>query len=205
MNSKLDLKHVVKWFDAVRNSQDKDRLLESFWNTQIHSKQWLISILANQELPERPLDIVIHGGWNGVLASMMFQLFERQISQITTVDIDPSTVETAYQINDLESKEDRFRAVAHDMADYEYNNIPDIVINTSCEHIDNVAYNKWLFKVPETSLIVCQSNNNFSLEEHVACSNNISEFAERSNLRKITFMGNYPCNGYTRFMIMGYK
>lgn len=205
MTAKLDLNHIIHWFNAVRESSNKDRALESFWNTQLKSKNWLITELNNIPLGNKPLSIVIHGGWNGVLASMLFQLLDYPIEKIVSIDIDPNTEETAHRLNYIESKEDRFFTVVDNMVLYQYNTTPDIVINTSCEHITEEDYSKWFEKIPTSSLIVCQSNNNFSLDEHINCSKNMGEFIVNSKIDSVLYSGCYPCSGYTRFMVIGKK
>ena len=41
----IDIDHILFWMDAIRNSTDKSRTLESFWKGQIKSKLWLINEL----------------------------------------------------------------------------------------------------------------------------------------------------------------
>ena len=61
----VNLDDVAFWMDAVRNSENHFGVLESFWKGQIKSKVWLIEKLTGYA-PIKPLNIVIHGGWNGV-------------------------------------------------------------------------------------------------------------------------------------------
>ena len=68
---KIDIQDIKFWADAIRNSADRDRTLESLWGGQLQSKTWLIEILEKRAHIANA-DIVIFGGWNGVLASMMF-------------------------------------------------------------------------------------------------------------------------------------
>ena len=70
----IDLEHMLYWMDAIRNSDNPKRTLESFWKGQIYSKEWLINEL--NRVRARTVDhptVDIHGGWVGVLASMLFQ------------------------------------------------------------------------------------------------------------------------------------
>ena len=39
---KIDTKDIKFWMDAIRNSDDRDRTLESFWGGQLESKAWLV-------------------------------------------------------------------------------------------------------------------------------------------------------------------
>ena len=46
---KIDINDIKYWMDAIRNSEDKDRTLESFWGGQIKSKLWLIEALEKNK------------------------------------------------------------------------------------------------------------------------------------------------------------
>lgn len=197
---KVDVQDVLFWMDAIRNSKDRDRTLESFWKGQINSKVWLVENLELM-VDAYPIDIIIHGGWNGVLASLLFNS-RLLIRQIISLDIDPTCEEIARTINKRQEIEGRFKAITADMTHYKYD--ADIVINTSCEHITQEEYNQWLTNVPSKSLIVLQSNNYTDLKEHVRCAVDINDFIEQSNIRPI-FSGTFDTPKYQRFMIIGKK
>jgi hypothetical protein len=38
---KVDIQDVLFWMDAIRDSEDRYRTLESFWKGQVNSKIWL--------------------------------------------------------------------------------------------------------------------------------------------------------------------
>lgn len=198
---KLDIDHVLFWMDAVRNSEDKYRTLESFWKGQIKSKIWLIEKLT-MFVTKDEIDIVIHGGWNGVLASLLFQSSVK-IKKITSIDINPECIEIANTINKIEEISGKFNAITCDMEDYDYDSIPDIIINTSCEHISQEKYNKWLEKIPSSALVVLQSNN-YQIDEHIRCANDINEFKEQSNIFVLS-EDILNLSKYNRYMLIGYK
>ena len=198
----IDIDNILFWMDAIRNSEDRYRTLESFWKGQINSKIWLIDNLI-AHISSVSNNIVIHGGWNGVLASLLFQT-STAITKIVSVDIDPVCEEIANTVNKIEEMQGRFQAVTANMIDYRYNFYTDIVINTSCEHIDQETYDNWLRKVPSNSLIVLQSNNYFKLDEHIRCANNLLEFKEQSRI-KVVSSSLLELPKYTRYMLIGYK
>jgi len=198
----VDMDHVLFWMDAIRNSKDRYRTLESFWKGQIYSKLWLIEKLTSHVLSVNN-NIVIHGGWNGVLASLLFQS-SIETNNVVSIDIDPACEEIAKTMNKLEEIDGKFRAITCDMVDYDYEFFPDIVINTSCEHITQDTYNKWLKKIPIGSIVVLQSNDNFDLNEHIRCANDLDEFIDQSNIKVIS-ASILELPKYNRFMIMGYK
>jgi hypothetical protein len=196
----VDINHVLFWMDAIRNSEDRYRTLESFWKGQVQSKTWLIENIVPWVL-SIPNNIVIHGGWNGVLASLLFQS-GIQVNKIVSIDIDPACEELARTMNKIEEMEGRFKAITCNMADYEYEFYPDIVINTSCEHITQETYETWLKKIPSNSLKVLQSNNYFELPEHIRCAKNLKEFKSQSKIKALT-AAKLELPKYNRFMLIG--
>ena len=197
---KVELEDVMFWMDAIRNSDDRYRTLESFWKGQLRSKVWLLESLEETSLYGTQ-DIVVYGGWNGVLASLLFNS-NLNISHITSVDIDPSCEETAYTINKRQEMEGRFKAVTADMCTH--TQPASIVINTSCEHITQEQYEQWLDIQPDDALFVLQSNNYYELEEHINCSANANDFVKKSNLTPI-WHGVFETPKYDRYMIIGKK
>ena len=199
---KVNLEDVLFWMDAIRNSEDRYRTLESFWKGQVHSKEWLVQTL--EDFNDSPNNhIVVHGGWNGVLSSLLFNS-NIHAQRITSIDIDPTCEEIAYTINKRYEMQGRFKAITQDMCTYTYVEPVDIVINTSCEHITQEQYNTWLTNQPNDVLIVLQSNNYFDLEEHIRCVTNLEEFEAQSNI-DVVWNGEYIHPKYKRFMLIGYK
>jgi len=198
---KVDIQDILFWMDAIRDSNDRYRTLESFWKGQVNSKIWLIENLSKFIMPNTNNSIIIHGGWNGVLASLLFNS-GIDIKHITSLDIDSTCELTAYTVNKRQEIEGRFKAVTADMSEYEYD--ADIVINTSCEHITHGAYLRWLDLVPNSSLIVIQSNNYSELEEHINCALDLNDFVKHSKLN-VLFSAELKLPKYDRYMIIGNK
>jgi len=145
--------------------------------------------------------IVIHGGWNGVLASLIFNS-KVNVSHITSVDVDPECQQIASTINKRQEMSGAFTAVTADMCDYKYE--ADIVINTSCEHITQEQYEQWLNNVPDNATIILQSNNYDELDEHIRCAKGINHFTTQSQIKPF-FRGTFPQQKYERYMIIGKK
>lgn len=192
----LDSEHILFWMDAIRNSDDPKRTLESFWKGQIRSKEWLITSLRPHI--KKMISVDICGGWNGVLASMLFQS-SIICTSIRSIDIDPSCEETANTVNKMEQMVGKFQAVTADMCELSYD--ADVVINTSCEHITQEQYDRWLGSISANSLIVVQSNN-YDIPEHIRTADSLKTFEEQSKL-KILWSGEYDLPLYKRFMIIG--
>lgn len=198
---KIDIQDVLFWMDAIRNSEDRYRTLESFWKGQVNSKIWLIENLKNYVKINNSNSIIIYGGWNGVLSNLLFNS-DISIKNITSVDIDPICEEIAFTINKRQEMQGKFVAITADMCKCQYE--ADIVINTSCEHITQQQYEQWLNNVSKDSLIVLQSNNYFDLEEHIRCSKNLDNFCEMSKIHPY-WTGEFETLKYTRYMIIGKK
>ena len=197
---KVELEDVMFWMDAIRNSDDRYRTLESFWKGQLRSKVWLIENLARYA-SQYPSEIVIHGGWNGVLSSLLFNS-SIAIRHITSVDIDESCEETACTMCKNQEIEGKFTALTADMCTFKYD--ADIVINTSCEHITQTQYEQWLDNVPDDALIVLQSNNYSELDEHIRCTSSMEEFITQSKI-DVSFVDELELPLYNRYMIIGRK
>ena len=181
---------------AIRQSPDPMRTMDAFWSGQLKSKEWLITNLRKNV--NKFVSIDIHGGWVGVLASMLFQS-DVPILNIRSVDIDPSCEPIAVNMNKIEEMSGRFRAVTSDMCAIRSDS--DVVINTSCEHITQEQYNLWLSGIPHNSLLVVQSNN-YNIPEHIRLAKSLDEFKEQSGLT-VLWAGELELPLYTRYMIIG--
>ncbi len=192
----LDSEHILFWMDAIRNSKDPQRTLESFWKGQIRSKEWLIQNLRSHI--KKVITVDICGGWNGVLASMLFQS-DIPCKEIRSIDIDSSCEETANTMNKLEHMVGKFQAITADMCELSYN--ADVVINTSCEHLTQDQYRQWLKHIPENTLLVLQSNN-YQIDEHVRIAESLEHFEEQSGIN-VLWKGEIELPLYKRFMLIG--
>jgi len=192
----IDTEHLHFWMQAIRQSPDPMRTMDAFWSGQLNSKEWLITNLRKNV--NKFVSIDIHGGWVGVLASMLFQS-EIYVKNIRSVDIDPTCEPIATMMNKKEEMAGKFRAVTSDMC--EIRSDADVVINTSCEHITQDQYDLWLSGMPHNSLLVLQSNN-YDIPEHIRIAKDLEHFVEQSQI-KVQWAGELKLPLYTRYMIIG--
>jgi len=195
---KVDIEDVLFWMDAIRNSDDRYRTLESFWKGQVYSKLWLIEKMQEYKLQG---SIAVYGGWNGVLSNLLFNS-DLCISEVESIDLDPTCKTIAETINMRYHMQGRFFATTADMC--EYTTDADVAINTSCEHLTQEQYDKWLSNIQPGTKVVLQSNNYFDLDEHIRCANNMEEFVRQSNVY-VAYVGEFKTPKYTRYMIIGHK
>ncbi len=201
---KIDLEHLHFWMCAIRESKDPTRTLDAFWKGQIQSKEWLIRQLRPwvfKNYGVRHVSIDIHGGWVGVLASMLFQS-DIPVTSIRSIDIDPECEQISNKMNQLEFQEGKFRAITHDICTYRSDS--DVVINTSCEHINQDQYDLWISGMPQNSIFVLQSNN-YDIPEHIRIAKDLEEFKQQCGLDNILYAGELNLPLYKRFMIIGKK
>jgi hypothetical protein len=194
----IDTEHLHHWMQAIRQSPDPMRTMDAFWSGQLKSKEWLITNLR-KHIHEQ-VSIEIHGGWVGVLASMLFQS-SIPIKHITSLDIDPTCEPIATMMNKGEEIAGRFQTITGDMC--HLISFVNVVINTSCEHITQDQYETWLGKRNSDQILVLQSNN-YIIDEHIRPANSLEEFKTQSNITVI-WEGELKLPLYTRWMIIGKK
>lgn len=195
----VDIEQVLYWMEAIRESEDPVRTMDSFYRGQINSKLWLAEEL-DKFIDRYPVTIDIFGGWTGVLASILFHQ-TYAIKTIRSIDIDPSCEKIANMMNENESTDGRFIAVTGDMCNM--HSSADIIINTSCEHITQDQYDLWLHNLPNTSILVLQSND-YDIDEHIRVAKSIDEFKKQCHI-SILYAGELSLPLYNRWMIIGKK
>ncbi len=210
LHSQLDLP-ILNGIKVLQYQGSSARLSEALSKGQIYSKRWVVETLESLNLDLQSALVLC--GWYGVLPYM---LFENGYQHIVSVDRDPNCEAIAYRLNKWRQDHGHFLPVTGDIFDIDYNQLSyeftddftvfesaDIMINTSCEHIED--FQRWYDKIPDGQLLLLQSNDFFECEEHVNCVNSTSEFREQTPMRKRLFSGALPLEKYTRYMVIGYK
>jgi len=191
---------------------------DCFSRGQLKSKLWLVEELKNTG---RSLGTVyLCAGWYASLATMLFEN-NFHIDKIRSFDIDETCVSVAETFNNKWLIDEwKFKATTKDIFDinyksHKYNTVksdgsveeilesPTTIINTSCEHINN--FDKWYSMIPKGKLLILQTNNFFSIKEHVNCSNSIDDFSENTPMRKTLFEGELDLGEYKRLMKIGIR
>lgn len=145
-------------------------------------------------------EIWIVGGWYGILAAMLLEDPRFRIGRIESSDVDPSVAAIAQTVNRTHAG--RFAAVTADMYALDYRGPrPDLVVNTSCEHIPDLR--AWLGLLPAGARVLLQSNDYFSAATHINCVESLEAFKDMAALSGIDYAGELPQKKYTRFMLIG--
>lgn len=183
---------------VIAKHPDAD-IANAFNHKQVACKMWARDRLV-ESLGGRFGKIWVVGGWYGVLAAMLFEDRRFDIARIESIDIDPAVGAIATTLN--ASSRDRFAAVTADMYGLDYRgDSPDLVVNTSCEHIANLS--AWLALLPAGTRVLLQSNDYFSEPTHISCVESLEAFKAQAGLTSLDFAGELPMKKYTRFMLIG--
>ena len=172
---------------------------------QMASKLWLANNLY-ATVGARLGNVLILGGWVGVLAGVLLGDRRFAIERIVSLDIDPRCAPVAESVNATHARTGRFAAHTADMLDVVYgigNYRADVVVNTSCEHLS--AFDRWYARIPPGQLLVLQSNDYVACREHVNCVPDLDALRAQAPLSETLFAGASPMKKYTRFMLIGRK
>lgn len=175
----------------------------AFNHKQIGSKIWLRDALA-QVLPRPDGPVWVLGAWYGVLGALLLDDARLALSEVVSLDIDPSCAPVALRLNRRHVAAGRFRAETADMMRIDFSAQaprPGLVINTSCEHLADVP--GWLATLPRGLPLLLQSNDYVREPDHRSCVASLDAFQAQAGLSHIWFSGALPTRNYTRFMLIG--
>lgn len=192
-------------------------ITDMFSKGQMSSKRWLIDTLIDLDLELGT--VFVCAGWYGSLSMLMLET-PLKIEKIRSFDIDDRCAAVAETFNRSWVMDRwKFKATTMDILDIEYpftystkksdgslvslTELPDTVINTSCEHIEE--FSKWFDKIPTGTILVLQSNNFNDLDEHVATSQTLKDFDKTAPMTHTLYLGELHLQKYTRFMKVGIK
>lgn len=191
---------------------------DCFSQGQLLSKQWIIDKLKDLDLNLGT--VFLCAGWYATLATMIFES-KINVDKIRSFDIDESCISIAETFNkpwvldnwkfksslknilDLKYSVDKYSVKRSDGTVVELEDMPDTIINTSCEHIEN--FSNWYNLIPEGKLLILQTNNYFEIPDHVNCSKDLEEFSNQTPMTKVLYQGELELPKYKRFMRIGYK
>ncbi len=183
----------------VIDSITKDKLVKSIINSvnpnQEKSKKWLVEKSKEYfDFYDNP-KICIAAGWYGDLANKLKSFTKHKI---ISFDKDPITKKIGEKL---------YKDIWFQIKDIKNFNFEcyDIIICTSCEHLNQKLIDKMIYKARNNTLIILQSNDYKSIKDHINCYNNVNEFKLTLNLKKIFYSGSIKLENCNRFMVIGLK
>ena len=187
--------YVKRWI-----LKNHDHLLNDYNDTisdgQVESKQWLIHEINKLRLTDN-LHIEIIGGWFGFpLIEMLSHLPIKQID-FYEIDDDCKKVLTQY----IEQYNFNFRIVQFGNY-FERTELRrrDLIINTSCEHMDNICTMKKYYK---GSPFIALQSNNFYEHDHVNCVESEIQLRNINEINVTNYIGSKQMEKYNRYMVIG--
>jgi hypothetical protein len=208
--------------DAFSRSQIKSKI----WLVEELSK---LDTDENRRLGIFPLkgpvmsNVVVMAGWFGQLKS----IFDKKLNykKMRIIELDKQACEVSDYIFNLSELENyKVKAVNADINEltlhkngYEWNVenfrdgaaysekfLPDLIINTSAEHMTEEWFHQLRFKQLDSDPIVAiQSNNLFDIAEHVNCVHSVDHMIKKFPMREVIFAGELQLKGYKRVMLIG--
>lgn len=193
----------------------EEPMQDAFSLGQLQSKLWLID-----NLPDNLGTVFVCAGWYGTLAALMFERSRTKFDKIRSFDIDETcapvadTMNRPWVIDGWQFKASTFDILEMKLpATYttyrangtslELTEMPDTIINTSCEHIEH--FDKWYNKIPKGKTVILQSNNFHDVKEHINTHDTLSEFSTNTPMTKVIYEGELDLVKYKRFMKIGVR
>lgn len=185
-------------------------IAQSFDIKQIKSKEWLVKEFksAFESNVDKFLEIkkvFVLGSWYGqVLTSLLTEKIELSISlNLQTKKIPLNISESMISFYDIDYEALKIAQLYtpdakfcnEDATKLKFSGNDKLIINTSCEHMSPVDIKK--------SIVAFQSNDYFSVDDHVNCVNNVEELINQYDFKEIYYKGELDFNRYKRFMVIG--
>jgi len=209
--------------DYLKKDGDPNIISDAFSRSQMRSKIWLAQELARIGGSSTFKNIVLLAGWYGQFVEILTTQFLFEKCRIIELDKD-ACLQSDFNFNLNRLENYKVKSINEDInnltlhtSGYEWNieNFktgqsytekfsPDLIINTSSEHMDTEWYNQIRFKQWDKKPIVAiQSNNFFDIEDHVNCVHSIDHMKKIYPMENILFEGELQLKGYKRVMLIG--
>lgn len=186
----------------------------AFMSGQTLSKLWMINRL-NAVLPAPvklgspcpAYTVWVLGGWYCLTNLLLRSKGQPCVERVVSFDMDEHATEGALVLNEAFVHCQEFEAHTLDVTTLDYTawgTPPDIVINTSVEHM---ADRSWFDRIPEGTWVVLQSND-MPHDDHVFAHQSAAELANdfpMENILAEELSFNYGEWAFRRFMTIGRK
>ena len=217
-----DLKDKI--FRGIKDYEkkvNKDDIYDAFSRSQIKSKIWLLEELA--KINTHYDSVVVMAGWFGQLKSMYDE--KMSSNKFRIVELDKQACNSSDYIFNLSNLENyKVKAVNADINNltlhkngyewdvenfkdgtkYSEKFLPDLIINTSAEHMNEEWFHQIRFKeLASNPIVAIQSNNLFDIPDHINCVHSVDHMKKKFPMKEILFEGELQLKGYKRVMLIG--
>jgi hypothetical protein len=213
---------IFRSINSYRKTHDDySPIHDAMSRSQVRSKIWLVEELT--KIKTNYDNVAVMAGWFGQIKS----IYDRKLTyaKMRIIEIDKLACETSDYIFNLSNLENyKVKAVCSDInnltlhkngyewpvdnfkenTSYSEKFLPNLIINTSAEHMTEEWYHQIRFKELESNPIVAiQSNNMFDGDGHVNCVHSIDHMKKKFPMKEILFEGELQLKGYKRVMLIG--
>jgi hypothetical protein len=215
------MEHLSNTLNNIFQCLQKEYInYDCFSQGQLRSKEWAAIELRQIQLERQEWypTVFILCGWYGLMATML-RNYHVDFKVIRSFDIDEKACRVADKMNKCMTDNSwSFKAIPEDIFNINYeghtwqfwsnkNNrmsypitdIPDLIINTSCEHTKR----DWFDKIPKGKIMLLQSNDFFSGKDHINCVFELNEMRDMFPLSKTYYYDTLELPDYNRFMLIG--
>lgn len=178
-------------------------IINSVNENQIKNKEWLVDTLLPYIDQDKLKHVVILGSWYGLLSVFLQPKLSSDI-EIRNVDSDRQT-QLFGKILIQDMNIDNITFVEDDAGEYffEKSDKFQLIINTSCEHMEQDDLNLIISLKPRDTLICFQSNNYDSIQSHINTHDSLESFVESLGLYKVYYSETLKMENYDRYMVIG--
>lgn len=196
----IDISNVAKHIPYVMNAlynQEASEFIsvniirDAFRTKQLQSKQWLMHNFQSF-CYKKNYKVLVVGGWLGFTSYCLYNL---GYTNITEVDLDPEVAEFSKHLNRFNKNFNHITADINHLNLNEY----DVIVNTSCEHIQQ---HQWFNNLYKNKLLFLQSTD-LQGHEHTNIVQSITEMQKLYKFNTTLYSGQLECGSYNRFMIIG--
>lgn len=182
-----------------------------FYDGQISSKLWLCEKLEQilNEKTHLPLKVWMYGSWQGLLPFMLLVRQKLQFQSLDLFDLDSQAQIQARQVLDHWHFQGQIQ-IRHHVQDCnlirQTEAAPDLVINTSCEHMQDLT---WWQNLPKGTLFCLQSTD-MPHPTHVNPALNLESWKASLGLKgPLLYEGSkftkYATFSFNRWMLIGLR
>jgi hypothetical protein len=180
-------------------------IMNSVSDGQFASKEWLVKNLDPFINHAELRNVAVLGSWYGLVGMILRHHISKDVS-IVNIDSEELTKEIGFIFtrdnpiykNNYYKIDD---AVNHIMEAQP--NAYQIIINTSCEHMEPDDIQFILKSKGGKSMVCFQSNNYDFVQSHVNTHKSLDDFANSLNLIDVYYAGTLRTNNYERYMVIG--
>lgn len=205
----------------LKENQQGSAIQDAMSRSQMRSKIWLVEELS--KINSNYDNVAVMAGWFGQLKT----IYDKRLtySKMRIIELDRIACEISDYIFNITNLENyKVKSVNADINNltlhkngyewdvenfkegtkYSEKFLPNLIINTSAEHMAEDWFFQIKFKEMESDPIVAiQSNNLFDLEEHINCVHSVDHMKKKFPMREVLYEGELQLKGYKRVMLIG--